>query len=113
MTTWILFSAPKCICIAASISSKAPRSTKSYLPPVVSSAGVPMTTILPEITSFICARDIAAPNVDAAIQLCPQACATWHLSSPYPGSASYSARNATLGPSPQTSSARNAVGISR
>ena len=80
--TFILFSAPRCIWITASISEKAPFSTSSHFPPTVSSAGVPITTIVPLKFSFNVARLIAAPTVLAAIQLCPQAWAVWFLFSP-------------------------------
>jgi len=77
-----LFSAPKCICITASISEKAPLSTSSHFPPTVSSAGVPITTIVPLKFSSSVAKPIAAPRVVAAIQLCPQAWAFLSLVSP-------------------------------
>ena len=68
--------------------------------------------IFPLKFSFNLDRTIAAPQVPAAIQLCPQAC-PGTLSGPYPGRASYSARNAIVGPSPQENSALNAVGRSQ
>ena len=92
-----------CSMKAASTSSNTPASARRILPPPPSSAGVPMITTRPGNRSPLRARARPAPSALEAMMLWPHAC-------PMPGSASYSARIASVGPgSPPSSSARNAV----
>src|SRR5690606_29690185 len=91
--------------IAASMPSSAPLRASTSLPVCPSSAGVPSRTTRPagasaEASASRAARN--APTPDAAMTLCPHA---W----PIPGSASYSAQIAIVGP-PVPASARKAVG---
>src|SRR5207247_1843326 len=73
------------------------------LPPPPSSAGVPITWTRPFGSWPLTAASAApAPAPEVAMMLWPHAC-------PIPGSASYSQRMATVGPSPVSMVARKAV----
>ena len=84
--------------------SKTPASNNLIFPPPPSSAGVPMTTRRPGRFFMLAWTPSPAPKPAMAIRLWPQ---PWPIS----GKASYSARTATVGPSPAPPSrvARNAV----
>lgn len=87
-----------CTIIAAATSSKIPASIRSTLPPMSSSAGVPISFTVTPSSSATAARPSAAPTDAAPFTLCPQA---W----PMPGRASYSAQNAmTRSPVPYVAS---------
>ena len=81
-----------CTIIATSTSEKIPASMSLIFPPPPSSAGVPITMSFPGRVSLNGASPNPAPRAMAAMMLWPQA---W----PSSGSASYSARKATAGPS--------------
>ena len=92
------------IIMAASTPSKTPASMSFTLPAPPSSAGVPMTWMRPANGSVPSAASAApAPTPAVAMTLWPHAC-------PMPGSASYSAMIAIVGPAPMPAIvARNAV----
>src|SRR6266850_1719857 len=92
------------IIMAASTPSKTPASISFTLPAPPSSAGVPMTWMRPANGSVpSAARAAPAPTPAVAMTLWPHA---W----PMPGSASYSAMMAIVGPAPEPGIvARNAV----
>ena len=82
-----------CIIKAKSTSSKAPLARSFTFPAPPSSAGVPMMEIRPGSSFIKGASPRNAPTEQVAIRLWPH---PW----PIPFKASYSARNATVGPSP-------------
>ena len=99
------------IIIAASTSWNTPASRSLTLPAPPSSAGVPTTVIRP-LNGRRPPTRLAATAASAAPAPAPAVAITlWPHAWPMPGSASYSAITAIVGPSPDPgTSARNAVG---